>query len=68
MIQYIVQIDMAEFGENALWQDVEGAAYACRDKAYAMVEWMKNEYGDTIDYRVLARVFVDRKPVAQNSI
>ena len=63
MIQYVVQIDMAEdvFDTRPIWQDVEDATFEDRDKAYAMVEWMKKEYGDTIDYRVLARVFVERR-------
>lgn len=47
-----VQIDMAEFGEQALWQDVEGIEFATYEQARAHITWMKAEYGDTINYRV----------------
>ena len=51
MIKYRVQIDMAEFGEPALWQDVKDIEFDTRAQAMAHIEWMKGEYGDTIQYR-----------------
>jgi hypothetical protein len=51
MIKYRVQIDMSEFGESAIWQDVAGAEFATRAQALTHIEWMKKEYGDTIQYR-----------------
>ena len=51
MIKYRVQIDMSEFGEAALWQDVAGAEFATRAQALTHIEWMKKEYGEKIAYR-----------------
>ena len=51
MIKYKVQIDMAEFGELAMWQDVAGSEFATRAQALEHIEWMKKEYGDQIEYR-----------------
>ena len=51
MIKYRVQIDMSEFGEPALWQDVAGSEFATRAQALEHIEWMRKEYGDTIQYR-----------------
>jgi hypothetical protein len=51
-MKYIVQIDMAEFGEAALWQDVECVEFDSRAQAEAHIQWMKKEYGDKIQYRV----------------
>ena len=48
-----VQIDMAEFGEQALWQDVEGIEFKTYEQARAHITWMKGEYGDTIEYRIV---------------
>ena len=56
MIKYKVQIDMSEFGEAALWQDVAGAEFATRAQALTHIEWMQKEYGDTIQYRVRTEV------------
>ena len=50
-----VQIDMAEFGEQALWQDVEGIEFKTYEQARAHITWMKGEYGDTIEYRIVLR-------------
>jgi hypothetical protein len=52
MIKYRVQIDMAEFGEAALWQDVECVEFDTRAQAESHIQWMKKEYGDKIQYRV----------------
>ena len=52
MIKYKVQIDMSEFGEAAIWQDVECVMFDTCAEAVAHIEWMKKEYGDTIEYRV----------------
>jgi hypothetical protein len=54
MIKYKVQIDMSEFGESAIWQDVAGVLFDTHPAAVAHIEWMKKEYGDTIEYRVRA--------------
>ena len=47
-----VQIDMAEFGEAALWQDVKDIEFNTQAQAQAHITWMKAEYGDTIQYRI----------------
>jgi hypothetical protein len=52
MIKYRVQIDMSEFGEAALWQDVECAEFETKEAAEAHIQWMKKEYGNKIQYRV----------------
>lgn len=49
---YKVQIDMSEFGEAALWQDVECVEFETKEAAEAHIQWMKKEYGDKIQYRV----------------
>ena len=51
-MKYKIQIDMAEFGEPALWQDVKGITVDTLEQAEAQIAWMKKEYGDTIEYRV----------------
>jgi hypothetical protein len=51
-MKYRVQIDMAEFGEAALWQDVECVEFDTQAQAEAHIQWMKKEYGDKIQYRV----------------
>lgn len=53
-MKYTVQIDMAEFGEAAIWDNVYGAEFNTVEKAEAHIVWMKKEYGDKIDYRVVA--------------
>lgn len=52
MIKYIVQIDMAEFEQAPLWEDVCGARFDTQELALADIEWMKKEYGDKIEYRI----------------
>ena len=47
-----VQIDMSEFGETALWEDVKGVEFATYEQAHTYINWMKAEYGDTIQYRI----------------
>jgi hypothetical protein len=51
-MKYLVQIDMSEFGQAALWQDVKGVEFETRAQALTHIEWMKKEYGDKIQYRV----------------
>ena len=51
MIKYKIQIDMAEFGESAMWQDVEGVEFNTRAQALTQIAWMKKEYGQQIEYR-----------------
>lgn len=48
-----IQIDMSEFGEPALWEDVEYVEFATYEQACARIDWMKSEYGDTIQYRIV---------------
>jgi hypothetical protein len=52
MTKYRIQIDMAEFGEPANWQDVKDIGFDTLKQAMAHIAWMKNEYGVTIDYCV----------------
>ena len=52
MTKYIVQIDMAEFEQTPLWEDVCGARFDTQEQALADIEWMKKEYGDQIEYRI----------------
>lgn len=49
-MKYIVQIDMSEFGEPAIWQDVAGAEFSTMTHALAHIAWMKKEYGQGIKY------------------
>ena len=51
MIKHIVQIDMSEFGEPALWQDVEGAEFESITHTLAHIAWMQKEYGKEIKYK-----------------
>jgi hypothetical protein len=51
MIKYKVQIDMSEFGESAIWQDVAGVLFDTHPAAVAHIEWMQREYGEKIAYR-----------------
>lgn len=48
---YKVQINMADPGQRADWQDCEGT-HQTQAQAEAAIEWMKQEYGDTIEFRV----------------
>jgi hypothetical protein len=53
LVKYKVQINMAEFYEPDLWQDVYGAKFGTQEQAHAHIEWMKKEYGDQIEYCVI---------------
>jgi hypothetical protein len=57
---YIVQINMADRGQETQWTDCEDAKFATQEQAQARIEWMKGEYGDQIEYRVRT-VVQDRK-------
>lgn len=61
-MKYIVQIDMAEFGEPAIWQDVAGVEFDTMKQAVAHIKWMKSEYGDKIDYCVATRAPITSTP------
>jgi hypothetical protein len=57
---YIVQMNMADKGQETQWTDCEDAKFATQEQALARIEWMKGEYGDQIEYRVHTLV-QDRK-------
>jgi hypothetical protein len=58
--KYIVQMNMADRGQETQWTDCEDAKFAAQEQALERIEWMKAEYGDQIEYRV--RMLVqDRK-------
>jgi len=61
-MKYKIQIDMAEFGERAIWQDVKDIEFESEMQAYAHISWMKSEYGDTIAYRVMAHAPITSTP------
>ena len=50
-IEYIIQINMADAGRRAQWEDCEGQ-HETAEQAEAAIKWMKKEYGDTIEFRV----------------
>jgi hypothetical protein len=57
---YIVQMNMADRGQETQWTDCEDAKFATQEQALERIEWMKGEYGNQIEYRV--RMLVqDRK-------
>jgi hypothetical protein len=58
--KYIVQMNMADRGQETQWTDCEDAKFATQEQALARIEWMKGEYGDQIEYRV-RMVVQDRK-------
>jgi len=47
---YIVQINMAEPNQNPDWDNV--GVYQDRQQAVTQIDWMKAEYGDTIEFRI----------------
>ena len=49
---HIVQINMADAGQKPDWQDCDDAEFVAQEDAEARIEWMKGEYGDTIEYRI----------------
>lgn len=51
-MKYIVQMNMADKGQETQWTDCEDAKFAAEEDALARIEWMKGEYGDQIEYRV----------------
>jgi hypothetical protein len=57
---YIVQMNMADRGQETQWTDCEDAKFVAQEDALARIEWMKGEYGDQIEYRVRT-VVQDRK-------
>ena len=59
-MKYIVQMNMADLGQQPQWTDCEDAKFAVEKDALARIEWMKCEYGDQIEYRVRT-VVQDRK-------
>ena len=48
-----VQIDMSEFNEKPLWQDIRGFEFDTQEQAQAQVDWLKSEYGTEIPYRIV---------------
>ena len=48
---YVVQIDMADEGQNPDWSNVR--AFDTQEAADRDIEWMKQEYGDTIPFQVI---------------
>lgn len=59
MTKYIVQINMAEFDQPDLWQDVYGVGFDTMEQAHAHIAWMKTEYGDQIEYCVVPKQKTD---------
>lgn len=59
-MKYIVQMNMADLGQQPQWTDCEDAQFVAEADALARIEWMKGEYGDQIEYRV-GRLVQDRK-------
>ena len=57
---YIVQMNMADRGQETQWTDCLDAKFATQVQALERIEWMKGEYGDQIEYRVYTLV-QDRK-------
>ena len=53
-MKYIVQMNMADLGQEPQWTDCEDAKFAVEADALARIDWMKCEYGDQIEYRVQA--------------
>jgi hypothetical protein len=58
--KYIVQMNMADRGQETQWTDCLDATFATQEQALERIEWMKGEYGDQIEYRVRT-VVQDRK-------
>ncbi len=55
MAVHVVQINMAEPGQNPDWDNC--GVYEDYDQAVAHIEWMKKEYGDEIEFRVDVQSF-----------
>jgi hypothetical protein len=54
--KYIVQMNMADKGQETQWTDCLDAKFATQEQALERIEWMKGEYGDQIEYRVRTEV------------
>ena len=50
-VLYVVQIDMADEGQNPDWSNCR--AFDTQAAAEQNIEWMKQEYGDTISYQIV---------------
>lgn len=48
---HIVQINMADAGQKPQWVDCDDAEFVAQEEALAHIEWMKQEYGNTIEFR-----------------
>ena len=49
-ILHVVQMDMADEGQNADWSNVR--AFATQAAAVKHVEWMRGEYGADIPFQI----------------
>ena len=58
--KFIVQMNMADRGQETQWTDCLDAKFATQEQALERIEWMKGEYGNQIEYRVRT-VVQDRK-------
>ena len=63
--KYIVQMNMADRGQETQWTDCLDAKFAAQEQALERIEWMKDEYGNQIEYRV--RTEVPATPANYNS-
>lgn len=52
---YIIQINMADPGQNPEWENC--GAYQDREQALAKIDWMRSEYGAEIEYRIDVQIF-----------
>lgn len=50
-VLHVVQIDMADEGQNPDWSNVR--AFDTQEAAERDIEWMKGEYGDTIPFQIV---------------
>lgn len=50
-VVYIIQINMADKGQPEQWDNCYGVL-GDYNQALAKIEWMKEEYGDQIEYRI----------------
>jgi hypothetical protein len=42
---------MAGAGQKPQWVDCDDAEFVAQEEALAHIEWMKQEYGNTIEFR-----------------
>lgn len=52
---YKIQINMAEYNQSELWEDVEVPPFKEYNRAEAHIGWMLVEYGD-IQFRIVEMV------------